>query len=59
MAQERIERKGRLFFSGYSSYIQEIKKSKKTESKNIVAQDLAVELKVLPDECGQKVNLWI
>ena len=60
METERIERLGHLVFYGYSRYIQEVKKAKKTESGNRVEVVDAVEmLDKFPEHLGNRINIFI
>lgn len=56
METERIERLGILNFYGYSMYTQEVKKLHKTveEVKTYIHEVIE-----MPDETGQKINLFI
>jgi len=55
METEHIERKGFLGY-GFSSYVQEVKKSKVSTEKVKVNTDEAI---LFPDETGQRTNILV
>jgi hypothetical protein len=60
MDKERIERLGHLAFYGYSQYVQEVEKSKKTESGNRVeTTDVVQMLDTFPEYVGNRINIFV
>ena len=53
---ERIDRLGVLLWHGYSSYVQEIKKSLTTTEKSEV---ITYDAKEMPEACGQRINILV